>query len=491
MAPARARVLEHDDAVPVLGVAHVGEPAAVGAPAGPEALQPPVEEEEPLVHAPDGAGLHVAEVDAHGLVREDRALAVRGPAQVVAEAGAQVGELALAAGAVGGAHAKLVFPAAIAEVGHLLAVRREGGKALGHAGGGREVEDVALFRRHREDLAAGLEDRALALGREVRVADQAAGVLLPGPEGGLVRGHLHLHFHQLLRGQLHAVEAPAGLQHEVQGADGGEVDVEVPEEGDLLEGPGLRVIGPDVVPLVLVAVGEEVEDLPEPHGLGVVGAPGAGQAAGGAPLQVEEPDLRGHAPAVALPGPEVRGDGQVGQGAAVRGEGPELAVGDGQRFGQAPLLGDLEEAAEAVPPRLHARGDEQGPAVREPAHHAVGHGVVGHAGGHTAGDGQDVDVLVAIVVAGEGDLPAVRGEAGEGLLPLGRREPVRQAPLLGDHPDVAGVGEGDPGGGHGGVAHQAGVDAPAGGLGLGGQGEEAGEGAQAAHGAPIEDGPSV
>ena len=467
------RVVEDHHTVLVGVVPGVGDPAAVGGPVGPEGLQAPLIQGEPLVHVLDLACLHVADVDAHGLIHEEHPLGIRGPGDVIPEAGAQMGHLALLAGPIRGPHMQLVLSGAVAEVGHLLAIGGQGREALRNPGAAGEVHDIALLRRHREDLAPGLEHGPLALRGEAGVLEELAGVLLPWLQGGPVGDDLDLHLLELLRGQLQAMQAAAGFEHDVGGADGGEVDVVFLEEGELLEGLGGGVVGPEVAPLHLVAVRQEVELAAMPHGQGVIGAAQAGQAAGGLLLQVVEPDLRGHAPAVALPGAEVRADGLVGQELAVRRHGAELGVGQGQGHGQPALLGDKEELVEAVLAGLHAGGEEQGLAVGVPAHESVGHGVVRDPGGHPAGHRQHVDIQVPVVVGGESQLPAIRGEAGEGLLALGGGQALGHTAGLGHQPDVVGVAEGNLGGGDRRIAHEPGIDL---GGGADGRGHDQGRG---------------
>ncbi len=84
--------------------------------------------------------------------------------------------------------------------------------------------------------------------------------------------------------------------------------------------------------------------------------------------------------------------------------------------------------------------------------------MVGNAGQVAARGRHHVDVGVAVVVAAECDAAAVGREAGERLLPgRGAQSSGRSAALL-DHPDVAGVDEGDVRVGDVRIAEHAGVD---------------------------------
>ncbi len=147
--------------------------------------------------------------------------------------------------------------------------------------------------------------------------------------------------------EVEQVEASAGLEDDLRGTDGGKGDVVVGEAGDLpgLGAGGEVVEGPEVVALALAAVGEEVEGVAVPHGLDVVGVAFA-QVARFLRLEVEEPDLRRQAAAVALPGAKLPRLGGIGDAAAVGREGGELAVGHRELFGEAAFGGDAEELAE-------------------------------------------------------------------------------------------------------------------------------------------------
>jgi len=83
--------------------------------------------------------------------------------------------------------------------------------------------------------------------------------------------------------------------------------------------------------------------------------------------------------------------------------------------------------------------------------------VVGDAQGHAAPGGDDVGVLVAVIGGREGDGLPVRGEPGEGLLSGRGGQALGEAPLLGHHPHVARVAEGDLGGGNVGLPDELGV----------------------------------
>ena len=104
---------------------------------------------------------------------------------------------------------------------------------------------------------------------------------------------------------------------------------------------------------------------------------------------------------------------------------------------------------------VHARAEEDVLAVVRPAHddvvrpHAVGDFVAAERGGvgeplrHAALGGHDVDLGVAVVLAGEGDLLAVGREAGEHLEAFVAGQPAGDAAGGRHGVQVAGVGEDD------------------------------------------------
>jgi len=232
------------------------------------------------------------------------------------------------------------------------------------------------------------------------------------------------------------------------------MNVEFLEGGDLAEVFLFEVVGPEIRPLVFVAVGDEVQGRAVPHGLGVARLV-AGEIPGGEGLQVKEPDGGVHAAAVALPGRKIHRDGHVGEGAAVGGNGAKFAVGDGQLFGQPSLHRDGIQLVEPVFLARSGGSEQQLPSVRVPFQHAVQAAVVGQPPGQPAGDRHDVNIRVAVVVAAEGDLAAVGGESREGFLTPGGTQPLGLAAGLGHDPNVPRVNENDVGGGHVRVAEHA------------------------------------
>ncbi len=322
-----ARGVEEEDGVVDLEAARVGDPAAVGRPAELEALEAGVQHPAPAVHLLRGSGLQIVDADGLGVVDEGDLRAVRRPEGPVAEARAERGHGA-GVPAARGDQLQLVLAPGVAPHRDVRAVGRPCGEALGGARCAAQVEDHSVPGRHREDLAAGLEDGALAGGRDVRPLDEVGGVDLPRPDPGEIGDQVDLHLDGALVLEPHPVQPAAGLEDHVGGSDRGEGDVELLEPGHLPELTARHVQGPDVGAQLGAAVGQEVEGVAVPHGVGVVGV-ARRQVARLHGLEVEEPDVRCSAAAVAFPGSEsavLRGEGDA---AAVGREGAVLAVGHG------------------------------------------------------------------------------------------------------------------------------------------------------------------
>ncbi len=273
-----------------------------------------------------------------------------------------------------------------------------------------------------------------------------------------VRHHADFHLVILLRLQVQQVEPARVLEDDVPRPDAGEVHVELLEEGHLPELVVLEVAGPDVGALVLVAVGEEIERLPVPHRVGIGGGR-VGQVAGGQLLQVEQPDVRVHAAAVTFPGAEIHADRHVGQRLAVRRNRPELAIRHRQLLRQPPLGRHAVKLVEPVLRAGHRGRVEDGLAVGIPSQHPVRRPVMGEPPGQAARRRHHVNVLIAVVIAGEGQQRAVRREARERLFALGRADPHRHAAALFRQPDVARIDEGDLGRRHRRLPHHPRINA--------------------------------
>src|SRR5208337_5169884 len=137
----------------------------------------------------------------------------------------------------------------------------------------------------------------------------------------------------------------------------------------------------------------------------------------GVGLQIENVELLRPAAGIALPGAEVAEQWRVDD---LRGIGREIAgagFGHGQGRWQAAIQRDGVEAAIAEIEMVAEGAKDDGLAVGGPAidlivvapargERAAG-GIKSKLLGNAAGDGDDVDLLIAVVLAGEGDPLAV------------------------------------------------------------------------------------
>ncbi len=192
----------------------------------------------------------------------------------------------------------------------------------------------------------GLKDGARAGGREVGVLD------FVGPDGGQVRlqvGQFAVNLdgegcvgvgcgvNEMERAEL-LVDEAAGT-----GLEGFEVEALVGLDlGDFF-GAGVVAEERDGA----VAVGEEVDGVADPDGVGVVGvvARDFDQVES---LEIHDPDGRGLSADIALPGRLPSGDGLIGERLAVGREGACVACGQGQRLRHAGAVGVDEEELEEV-----------------------------------------------------------------------------------------------------------------------------------------------
>ena len=123
--------------------------------------------------------------------------------------------------------------------------------------------------------------------------------------------------------------------------------------------------------------------------------------------QVGDPDGGGAATAVVFPNLISAGKGQIGDLFAIGGVGPGRGNRQGQRHRKAP--GQVDR----IEPRLvigggAATGEEHALAVWRPALRLVRRGMVGQALGNSALGGHHIDIDVAFVGGGKGDLRAIR-----------------------------------------------------------------------------------
>ena len=227
-------------------------------------------------------------------------------------------------------------------------------------------------------------------------------------------------------------------------------DVPLRAPGELGGGAARHVQGVEVERAGAVRV--EIDLVADPHRI-ALGARGPGDLADLAAREVEDPEVLSPASLIALPGAEVAGEGGVDHLLAVRREVGAAALRHRQRLGETAGHRHRVDPAAGVLPAVAQRAEDDRLAVRRPPVDLVvvpppwGQGAAGRVEGellrHAAGRRHHVDLLVAVVLPGEGDPLAVRRELGEQLEPRMRRDPARRPPLGRRRPQIAGVGEHD------------------------------------------------
>ena len=261
------------------------------------------------------------------------------------------------------------------------------------------------------------------------------------------------HLDRLLRRQIEAVNESAVLENDRRVAQRGELDVIFVEVRKLARGLRFRVQDEEVHPLVGGAVGEEVDPVAVPHRIHVLGRV-IGEVRGGLVGEIVEPDLVGHAAAVPLPGAELAEDAVIGQLLAVGRVGAPAATRQRKLLGHAAVDRNGVELAQEVVERRTARAEDNRLVVARGHHdivrtHAVGNVVpferrrVSQPLRHAARGRHQVDLRIAVVLAGEGDPLAIGRKAGKHLEARIARQPPGHSALRGNAIQIARVGEND------------------------------------------------
>ena len=445
MAAVLLEVVEHDLAAASLPRRHrVGEPAAVVAPADPGGRVPGV--------AVDLAGLATLDLDeaeAAVLVGDEQAGRIGRPGEAHPIGAAGTRQRPRLAAPIGGDQHRLVLAARVARGGDPAPIGAPGGHAFGGTAGAGEVAGRALLGGQRPDVAPRRDHRAAPVGPEVPVLDLRRGVDDARPQGAAVAGHGDLD-RARGAGLLLPDEDPRAVLEDdprrrtVVWADRGPLHVVVAERGHLPPRAAVEVVRPEIQAMVLVGalVGEVVHGAPVPHWKGVLALP-VGDLAALAGLEVEQPDVRRHAAAVALPGAAIDRVGREREPAPIRRERAVGAIGHRQRLGQAAASRHAEDPRRSRH-AAHAACCEEQVAIGGPVGEHLGGGVVGHPQGHAAIDADHMDVAVAVVVADEGDPRAAGREAGHEFGAGRARERPRFAALDRHRPEIVREDEDDP-----------------------------------------------
>lgn len=345
----------------------------------------------------------------------------------------------------------LLLAGAVRDVGDLPAVGRPAGPLVVSSGGAGEVAGDPLLDRRVEEVAAGREDRALSLGREGDVLDLVGGRELGRPGVEAVAGDVDGEVTRLPGAGVEDVQLAVHLIGDLPLRVGaGPADVPLRALGELGCGTAGEVVGVEVERAG--AVRGEVDLVADPHRI-AFGARGVGDLLRRLGCEIEDPEILRPTSLVALPGAEVAGEGGVGDLLAVRREIGAAAPGHGERLAE--TAGDRHgvDAALAMIPAVAQGAEEDRLAVRRPAVDLIvvpparrerpAGGVEGELLGNATGRRNDVDLLVAVVLAGEGDPLAVRRELGEHLEPGMGGQPARRPAGGRCGPQVTGIGEDD------------------------------------------------
>ena len=263
----------------------------------------------------------------------------------------------------------------------------------------------------------------------------------------VVGGESDVDFARLACGGVEGIDVAAFLKHDGVAVGRGELDVEVGEVGHFLGFACEGVVGEEIHGHI--AVGDEENLVADPHRGDVLGGIG-GDVGHGAFCGVVDPDVVGHSATIIFPGAEFAHHAVVGHALSVGRERAEASFGQRYAGGHGAVCGGFPElAVESVADAVSV--DNR--AVGRPAHgdvvgaHAVAQvvarisrGVCDAARFATAGV-HKVYFGVAVVLSGEGYLPAVGREAWENLVAHVGSEAACLAACEGRGVEVAGVAE--------------------------------------------------
>ena len=388
--------VDEDRAQVVAELLRVGDPAAVGRPGGIQVVERRVVEVAVDLHR---RGL--VEIDhpqVHPLVGVRDLLAVGRPPWGIEEGWrlAQV-ELAHGAEAVGASHVQRVLAGLVGEPGDPLTVWRPGRIAVGDRGASRQVPDVALLRRHGQDLTVRFEEDTLA-GRGKGGMQDLPGLHLleVRTELGQVGGQCHLHPVRLPGAQIVEAQRSQLVVDDRPRTGAGGLDVEAVLVGDHLAHRGrARVVGEQrhrPRP-----VGKEVDRVAHPDGVLVVRA--LARKLGHAGIaEVGDPDRCRLSAPVALPGRLPLEVGHVGEMRPVRRVG-RLVARRQRDLGREPARDGDGEELQKVAVGLARRPEQDGLAVGGPPDRHVGAGMVRQPRRLAPGHWDHVDVGIVVVGA--------------------------------------------------------------------------------------------
>ena len=338
------------------------------------------------------------------------------------------------------ARVDFVFAGFVGEIGDPFAVRRPRRAELVNAGMfRRESADAAVLGGNGEDVAASFHDRARAGGRDCSAADVLSDALKFRTGFDVFGADHDGKIARFAAIEIVFVEQAAVFVDDGIRAEAGPLDVEL-----LVVGEFFGLLGGEVVAVEIhdaIAVADEIDGVAVPHGEHVH-ASGFRQLFVGIFFQVVDGDREAPAAAIALPGAEFLRSFEIGDFCAVGREGSEVAARNGQWVRCATLGRDEKEARVAAQRSAKAVGAEEDVlAVGRPAEDDIVRRMKSESLGLAAFCGNDVDVRIAVVLAGEGDPLAIGRKFRVELVAGVRRQPPGGAAFARGDPQVAGVGK--------------------------------------------------
>ena len=405
---------------------------------------------------PGHAGREIDEVHAERIVDERELPAVGRPDRTFVVAGAARLVMPALALAVLRRDDELVFARFVGEVRDLLPIRRPHRAALVNAHRAGQVARVSFFRRHGDDLAAEVEHRACARRRQRRVphvlraADEARPGLLEiggDADGQLLTG---------LRRGIQQVEITGLFVHHVAAAGGEREHGEVVVTRQLRDGFGPRLEREQVE--LAVAVRSEIDRVADPRRIGIVGASRRlGNPVHAMIADVVDEHFRRLAAAVVLPLQKSGRQRVVGDSVGGGGVTRARSVRNRQRLLDASVDRHGEQLGVAIRVRGASRREHDRLSVgREPLHE-IGARMPREPPRHAAGDWNDVDVGVPLVLRAERDRRAVGGECRIRFPAEISRQPPDVPSVEIAHPQIGGVDEGNVTCAHGRLREQLGI----------------------------------
>ncbi len=343
---------------------------------------------------------------------------------------------------------QLILARFVGEVGNPTPVRTPRRIALGNSIGRREIQPRALLRGQRPHVAAGAHDNPLAGRRNLAAHEPLTGVRDVRLQLRTIARYVDLDLAALAARKIQQIEPGSILEDDFAlavraGADGRPLHVPVGVVSDLRMFVFRCIPFPDVEPMIRSGVRDVVDVIAVPHRQAVGSFP-VGDPARLVCLEVEQPDIRCHSTAIALPRACVARVRRVGEPLTVVADRAIRTVRNGQIHRQPAGRRDAGKgglAAESC--ETERREDEI--AIACPVTEGFRRRVMCDAVRNAAGCCNRVKIAVAVVVADESDLGAAVVEAGEGLHPGGTGQRAGLAAFAGDEPEVACVGKDDVG----------------------------------------------